>query len=274
MATMNRPPEPRSYAGRAVGADLRPRHPLLLGLPGRRQVLLFDGGEKPHPTKPGETVHVWRLMVQERDPSRRPQARRTRVSGNGRSAPPRNPTSCSAGTASARTRRLSRLRTGCTRRRLAGLAVPPARERRPAGSCGRRRPVLRGRPGGHRPVTGRGWTARQPDETPVEELPLRGDHDQRAPVRERPDARRAEGDGRPRAAARSGGSAASRWRDVRFLVAGAAGSGACGERGDDRRPRLHARRGLRAAAGRRTATRSSRAGCWATPPTACSRAAG
>jgi hypothetical protein len=37
------------------------------------QVLLFDGGEKPHPTRPGETVHVWRLMVQERDPTRRPQ---------------------------------------------------------------------------------------------------------------------------------------------------------------------------------------------------------
>src|SRR3954463_3582647 len=45
------------------------------GFMGDAQVLLFDGGEKPHPTKPGETVHVWRLMVQERDPARRPQAR-------------------------------------------------------------------------------------------------------------------------------------------------------------------------------------------------------
>src|SRR3954447_19810347 len=45
------------------------------GFLGDAQVLLFDGGEKPHPTKPGEVVHVWRLMVQERDPSRRPQAR-------------------------------------------------------------------------------------------------------------------------------------------------------------------------------------------------------
>jgi hypothetical protein len=39
------------------------------------QLLLFDAGEKPHPTKPGEVVHVWRLMVQERDPARRPRDR-------------------------------------------------------------------------------------------------------------------------------------------------------------------------------------------------------
>src|SRR3954451_7644693 len=45
------------------------------GFLGDTQVLLFDGGEKPQPTKPDETVHVWRLMVQERDPARRPQAR-------------------------------------------------------------------------------------------------------------------------------------------------------------------------------------------------------
>jgi hypothetical protein len=36
---------------------------------------MFDGGEREHPTRPEETVHVWRLMVQERDPARRPQAR-------------------------------------------------------------------------------------------------------------------------------------------------------------------------------------------------------
>jgi hypothetical protein len=45
------------------------------GFMGDAQVLLFEGGEKPHPTRPEETVHVWRLMVQERDPARRPQAR-------------------------------------------------------------------------------------------------------------------------------------------------------------------------------------------------------
>jgi hypothetical protein len=45
------------------------------GFMGDAQVLMFDGGEKPHPTRQGETVHVWRLMVQERDPSRRPQGR-------------------------------------------------------------------------------------------------------------------------------------------------------------------------------------------------------
>ena len=47
------------------------------GFMGDCQLLLFDGGEKGHPTKPGERVHVWRLMVQERDPARRPQAART-----------------------------------------------------------------------------------------------------------------------------------------------------------------------------------------------------
>src|SRR3954463_14890579 len=45
------------------------------GFLGDAQVLMFDGGEREHPTRPGETVHVWRLMVQERDPARRPQAR-------------------------------------------------------------------------------------------------------------------------------------------------------------------------------------------------------
>ena len=45
------------------------------GFMGDAQVLLFDAGERPHPTREGEVVHVWRLMVQERDPARRPQAR-------------------------------------------------------------------------------------------------------------------------------------------------------------------------------------------------------
>jgi hypothetical protein len=45
------------------------------GFMGDVQVLMFDGGEKDHPTRPGETVHIWRLMVQERDPARRPQKR-------------------------------------------------------------------------------------------------------------------------------------------------------------------------------------------------------
>jgi hypothetical protein len=43
------------------------------GFMGGCQVLMFDAGEKPHPTRPGEMVHVWRLMLQERDPARRPQ---------------------------------------------------------------------------------------------------------------------------------------------------------------------------------------------------------
>jgi hypothetical protein len=43
------------------------------GFMGDCQVLMFDGGTKPHPTKPDETVHIWRLMVQERDPDHRPR---------------------------------------------------------------------------------------------------------------------------------------------------------------------------------------------------------
>src|SRR5689334_16373877 len=67
------------------------------GFMGDAQVLLFDGGEKPHPTKPGETVHVWRLMVQERDPTRRPQARQS--DGTGEVRPRPEPSSRSSGTA-------------------------------------------------------------------------------------------------------------------------------------------------------------------------------
>ena len=44
------------------------------GFMGDAQILLFDGGEKDHPTRPGEKVRVWRLMVQERDLARRPQS--------------------------------------------------------------------------------------------------------------------------------------------------------------------------------------------------------
>lgn len=42
------------------------------GFMGDTQVLLFDSGEREHPKNPGEVVRVWRLMVQERDPTRRP----------------------------------------------------------------------------------------------------------------------------------------------------------------------------------------------------------
>lgn len=41
------------------------------GFMGNVALVMFDGGEQPHPTRPDETVHVWRLMAQERDPSRR-----------------------------------------------------------------------------------------------------------------------------------------------------------------------------------------------------------
>jgi hypothetical protein len=46
------------------------------GFMGDTQVLLFKDGKKPHPTRPNEEVIVWKLLVQERDPVRRPQQRR------------------------------------------------------------------------------------------------------------------------------------------------------------------------------------------------------
>ncbi len=46
------------------------------GYLGACSLVMFDTGEQPHPTRPGETVHVWKLMLQERDPARRlPQQR-------------------------------------------------------------------------------------------------------------------------------------------------------------------------------------------------------
>jgi hypothetical protein len=45
------------------------------GYLGTSQVLLFDGGEQPHPTRPDEMVHVWNLLVQERDQATRPSTR-------------------------------------------------------------------------------------------------------------------------------------------------------------------------------------------------------
>lgn len=44
------------------------------GYMGDVALVMFDAGEKEHPTQPGETVHVWRLFVQERDLSRRPRS--------------------------------------------------------------------------------------------------------------------------------------------------------------------------------------------------------
>jgi hypothetical protein len=46
------------------------------GFMGDCQVLLFREGKKPHPTRPDEEVIVWKLLVQERDPERRPSQRR------------------------------------------------------------------------------------------------------------------------------------------------------------------------------------------------------
>ena len=47
------------------------------GFMGDCQILLFKEGKTPHPTRPDEEVIVWKLLVQERDQSRRPQARQS-----------------------------------------------------------------------------------------------------------------------------------------------------------------------------------------------------
>ena len=45
------------------------------GFMGDVQVLVFKDGVKSHPTRPNEQVIVWKLLVQEKNPARRPQAR-------------------------------------------------------------------------------------------------------------------------------------------------------------------------------------------------------
>ena len=42
------------------------------GYLGSATVLVFAKGERPHPTRPDETVTVWDVLVQEKDPARRP----------------------------------------------------------------------------------------------------------------------------------------------------------------------------------------------------------
>jgi hypothetical protein len=37
------------------------------------QLVMFDGGRQPHPTRPDEQIHIWKLFMQERDPTRRPK---------------------------------------------------------------------------------------------------------------------------------------------------------------------------------------------------------
>jgi hypothetical protein len=44
-----------------------------VGYAGPVQYIMFDGGRQPHPKRPDEEVHVWRLFVQEADPERRPK---------------------------------------------------------------------------------------------------------------------------------------------------------------------------------------------------------
>jgi hypothetical protein len=42
------------------------------GFLGDAQVVVFRKGEREHPKDPTQTIDVWELFVQERDPSRRP----------------------------------------------------------------------------------------------------------------------------------------------------------------------------------------------------------
>jgi hypothetical protein len=58
------------------------------GFAGPVNYLLFDGSMKPHPTRPDEQVHIWRLMVQEADPDRRPARRVTELAESFDCRPP------------------------------------------------------------------------------------------------------------------------------------------------------------------------------------------
>ena len=51
------------------------------GYLGNSQLLMFDDGEQPHPTRPGETVHVWKVLLQEREAPRQQSATRTAERG-------------------------------------------------------------------------------------------------------------------------------------------------------------------------------------------------
>ncbi len=52
---------------------------------GDAQLLMFEAGEREHPNTPGETVRLWRVFVQERDPARRPPSRSRRRERRSRS---------------------------------------------------------------------------------------------------------------------------------------------------------------------------------------------
>jgi len=56
---------------------------------GNLSVALLRDGERPHPTRPGEVVKVWRLVGQERQP--RPAAQKPPASPPERDAPPAPP---------------------------------------------------------------------------------------------------------------------------------------------------------------------------------------
>jgi hypothetical protein len=56
------------------------------GFWGNLSVALLRDGERPHPTRPDETITVWKLVAQERQP--RPAAQRPPTSPPERDAPP------------------------------------------------------------------------------------------------------------------------------------------------------------------------------------------
>jgi hypothetical protein len=69
-----------------VAAQKRQGTTYFSGFLGDCQLLLFRDGKKPHPTRPGEEVIVWKLLVQERDPARRPQGKRDLPTRGGQQA--------------------------------------------------------------------------------------------------------------------------------------------------------------------------------------------
>jgi hypothetical protein len=80
------------------------------GYAGPIQYLLFDTGKtKELKSRPGEAVPVWRLMIQEADPDRRPQSRQDERPSSGR------PIGRAHGCVALRgAQRAAGTRTGCT----------------------------------------------------------------------------------------------------------------------------------------------------------------
>jgi hypothetical protein len=117
------------------------------GFWGNLSVALLRDGERPHPTRPDETITVWKLVAQERQP--RPAAQRPPTSPPERDAPP----APSPPDTPKRWRASWRLQG-------AAATLPPRGCPRPAGAGERRdrqRPRRAGRRGSERPAAVLMW---------------------------------------------------------------------------------------------------------------------